>query len=278
MRRASLSPFTCIAIACALGCGSEATGGTPSGDAGLDAASARTCTFNADCAASDRCECALDGCTCKPGPRGSGKSGVDRCSSGLQCETGLCVEGPPEGDEPRFVCSGPCDAGCTGDLPRCSDVAGVGPICVREPKASAAGPEGTLGGATYTFAHAFFGHDLGSTGPTSTALELHAGWSGGCPPPKTDPQATIVVAGLPGALDPKVTLDAGLTATLLGFVPALPLASKATNVKVDVDAVTPCAGVEKGACAIDLGVTVVFAEGTVAGKVRATRCTSMDGP
>ncbi len=257
-----------------VGCSSE-----PSNQVAADAGSSAACVFNADCPAAERCECALDGCTCQPGLRGSGKSGVDRCSSGDECETGLCVEGPDAGSEPSFVCSGPCSAGCSGDLPVCSEVAGLGPICVREPPATAAGPSGSLSGVEYTFAHAFFGHDLGSATPMATRVELHAGWSGGCPPPKTDPQATIVVAGLPGELDPKITYDTGLSATLLGFVSALPLSSKATAVKVGVDAVEPCAGVAKGACAIDLGVSLVFPEGSVAGKIRATRCTSMDvGP
>lgn len=89
------------------------------------------CTFNRDCQIALRCECDLDaGCACSPGPRGTGQNGIDRCDSGNECASSVCVEGPAG----VYYCSGECvtAADCRGALPVCSDIAFVGRICVRE--------------------------------------------------------------------------------------------------------------------------------------------------
>lgn len=110
---------------------------TAAPDIASDIASSNAdCTFNADCVASERCECdEIKGCLCKFGPRGTGKSGVDACKDGNDCETALCIEGPPS--DGNFYCSGPCaSAGdCKGKLPICSNIAFVGKVCIRDPKA-----------------------------------------------------------------------------------------------------------------------------------------------
>ncbi|MBI5544827.1 MAG: hypothetical protein HY901_13135 [Deltaproteobacteria bacterium] len=95
------------------------------------------CTFNADCTLlTERCECdEIEGCFCKAGPRGAGRSGVALCNSGNDCETALCIEGWPAGTS---YCSGPCtgsgtDGGCGPALPVCSNIAFVGKVCIRDP-------------------------------------------------------------------------------------------------------------------------------------------------
>ena len=125
---------------------SSATADTSPADTAADAAapdiasdiasSNADCTFNADCIASERCECdEIKGCFCKFGPRGTGKSGVDACKDGNDCETALCIEGPPS--DKLFYCSGPCSSAgdCKGKLPICSNIAFVGKVCIRDPKA-----------------------------------------------------------------------------------------------------------------------------------------------
>ena len=116
---------------------SSASADASAADVAADVASSNAdCTFNADCIASERCECdEIKGCLCKFGPRGTGKSGVDACKDGNDCETALCIEGPPS--DGNFYCSGPCaSAGdCKGKLPICSNIAFVGKVCIRDPKA-----------------------------------------------------------------------------------------------------------------------------------------------
>jgi hypothetical protein len=123
--------------------GRDATG--PDGDAGTspgDASSAKDangpgeagapCSFNRDCSAALRCECdETAGCACAPGPRGTGRNGIDPCDGGDQCASSLCVEGPGG----AYVCSDECvtPADCTGALPLCTDIAFVGRICIRDP-------------------------------------------------------------------------------------------------------------------------------------------------
>jgi len=90
------------------------------------------CSFNDDCRATHRCECTeADGCGCAPGKRGTGRNGVDPCTSGDQCSSAICVEGPTG----AHVCSGACatEADCTSVLPLCSDIQFVGRICIRSP-------------------------------------------------------------------------------------------------------------------------------------------------
>lgn len=118
--------------------GGTDAGGTDAGsptDAAVpssDAAEGALCSFNRECAAIARCECdETTGCMCATGPRGTGVNGVDTCTSGNDCASSVCVEGPSS----DYYCSDECgtDADCTGPLPRCIDIAFVGRICVREP-------------------------------------------------------------------------------------------------------------------------------------------------
>ncbi|HEX7665987.1 MAG TPA: hypothetical protein VF407_15780 [Polyangiaceae bacterium] len=125
---------------------SSSSGGTTTSDAGSEDASTTSdasvavgeggpgdeCAFNRDCIAADRCECdESTGCFCEAGARGTGKNGVDSCTSGDDCSSSLCVEGPDGGS----FCSDECTsaADCTGALPQCTDVSFVGKICVRNP-------------------------------------------------------------------------------------------------------------------------------------------------
>ena len=90
-----------------------------------------TCAFNRDCHLALRCECnETTGCACKPGARGTGKNGIDPCTSGNECASSVCVEGPPDAGS---FCSEECvtAAQCTGVLQLCSDIAFVGRICIR---------------------------------------------------------------------------------------------------------------------------------------------------
>lgn len=98
------------------------------GDGGVGA----MCSFNRDCAMGLRCECSESaGCACAMGARGTGVNGVTRCTSGNDCASSVCVEGP----DMNSYCSDACmtDMNCTGMLPRCIDVSFVGRICVRTP-------------------------------------------------------------------------------------------------------------------------------------------------
>jgi hypothetical protein len=49
---------------------------------------------------------------------------------GNDCATALCVEG-----NGAFYCSGPCGSpsDCGPHLPLCSNIAFLGPVCVRQP-------------------------------------------------------------------------------------------------------------------------------------------------
>lgn len=98
---------------------------TPSGDV----ATGGPCVFNRECASADRCECIDFDCVCRKGARGTGKNGIDTCTSGNECASSLCVEG----SDGKDYCSDECAtaANCGGALPRCLDVPGLGRICVR---------------------------------------------------------------------------------------------------------------------------------------------------
>lgn len=258
-----------LAVVCALviGCSSSSSSSpAPSNDASTETASV-SCNFNDDCPEGRRCECRLNGCTCEVGPRGTGKAGVDACSGSFDCISGVCIEGTS-----GFVCSGRCSDGCGDKLPRCATIAPFGDICVREPPVTPTGATGTFGANKYDFSYAFFGYDYGDAGPVATTFELHAGWSGGCPPPKTDPDATIVIAGVPLPFVAK-QYDTGIKATLLGFDPSLPIKSTATSAKLEIRSIEKC---PSDVCALELAVSLVFAEGTVNGPVRAIHCDSLD--
>jgi hypothetical protein len=100
---------------------------SPTADAG--APQGTDCVFNSECATGLRCQ--DPEFTCQPGARGTGQVGVTTCTTGNDCASGVCVEGPSA----AFVCSGPCDtnAQCGGLLPRCVNVALLGKICARTP-------------------------------------------------------------------------------------------------------------------------------------------------
>jgi hypothetical protein len=96
-----------------------------------DGGSRFSCTFNRECPCDERCDCDINtGCFCLTGPRGTGKSGIDSCDGGNQCESSLCVEG-----NGSYYCSGECTttAQCASKLPICADVAFIGRICIRNP-------------------------------------------------------------------------------------------------------------------------------------------------
>jgi hypothetical protein len=75
--------------------------------------------------------CACDGvCACEEGARGTGGLN-DSCTSGNDCASAVCLEGPP----PSTLCTEACvdDGDCGGDLPVCADIAFVGRVCIRTP-------------------------------------------------------------------------------------------------------------------------------------------------
>ena len=148
----AMSAAIAVAAAIALSCSAASTtpatataplaeAGPAHADAGADAslvvdgpgAEGATCSFNRDCHAALRCECDVSaGCACKAGARGTGRNGVDACTSGNACASSVCVEGPPDAGS---FCSDECATSgqCAGMLPLCSDVAFVGRICIRTP-------------------------------------------------------------------------------------------------------------------------------------------------
>jgi hypothetical protein len=242
--------------------------GETSVDVGPIAEVGGACVFNRDCPTGAACTCGDDGCLCLPGARGTGRSGIDACKDERDCASGLCVEAL----DGAFVCSGPCDEGCGPKLPRCAEIATIGEICVREPPAPK-GAIGTFSNRTWSFDHAFFGHDYVDGRPVETVLELHAGSDGTCPPPKKDPFATVIVSGLPGAIEAK---SYPIAATFLGLDPALPIFSKATSTKpIVLSGLRACPAAARP-CTFDAAVDLGFAEGTIVGTVRAIHCDSMD--
>ncbi|MGZ3448902.1 MAG: hypothetical protein ACXVEF_04855 [Polyangiales bacterium] len=251
-----------------VGCSSSSPAPPAQSSSDATVESGAACVFNADCPADSRCECEAGDCSCLRGARGAGKAGVDACTSGNDCVTGLCVEG-----ESGFVCSGPCDQGCGDKLPGCADIPPMGSICVRTPPAKT-GATGTFGGKTYAFDAAYFGYDFADGGRVGVSLELQAGSDGTCPPPKKDPQATAVIAGIPAPIVASSLSTAKVT--MLGFDPALPIKTTATASNVTIRNVEPCTPADGSACAFELQVDLTFPEGKIAGTTRAIHCASMD--
>lgn len=110
----------------------EADAASEPADAGDEAdAGPTSCIFNSDCPEDQRCDDETD--LCEVGERGTGQNGVDTCESGDDCASAVCVEGPEDGGD--FYCSDECqdDDDCTGELPRCLNIAFVGRICTRVP-------------------------------------------------------------------------------------------------------------------------------------------------
>jgi hypothetical protein len=91
------------------------------------------CVFNRDCQLALRCECdESTGCACKTGTRGTGQNGITSCTDGNDCTSAVCVEGPPGTGQ---FCSDECitSKDCGGQLPLCTSIASLGPICIRTP-------------------------------------------------------------------------------------------------------------------------------------------------
>ncbi len=142
---AFLVGLLCCSSESSPGSGSDAGSDAGLGDAALDAKKdaesvkdaadegggpGSACTFNRDCSSTTRCACVDGDCKCEVGPRGKGKSGVDLCKDGNDCESSLCLEGT--GDV--LTCSGECvvPGDCGPKLPVCSNIAIIGTICVRD--------------------------------------------------------------------------------------------------------------------------------------------------
>jgi hypothetical protein len=252
---------------------------------GTDArGSGATCSFNDDCLADERCQCAGGACACLVGVRGAGVAGVTACASGDDCASGLCLEGPGGG----FLCSAPCrvSAECPAALPRCVDVAFVGRICARDPSAAidggvADGGElpGCTGSCASTALDGVFGpnrgpfdraqHGLTTTG--DVRIEAHLGGDPACPTETSPtPDRTLILAGIAPTLAVQTEAD-GVRATLLDFRNILienPLA-RAQRVRVTPIAVSPGA-------AVAYTIEATFAEGTITGRVYAPHCASLD--
>jgi hypothetical protein len=261
--------------------------GAPLDDAAaaIDArGSGATCSFNEDCLADERCQCAGGVCACVVGVRGTGVAGVSACVSGDDCASGLCLEGPGGG----LLCSAPCrvSAECPAALPRCLDVALVGRICARDPSAGAdAGiaDGGELPGCTGSCAStALDGVFVPNRGPFDRAqhgltttgdvrIEAHLGGDPACPTESSPtPDRTLILAGIAPTMAAQTEAD-GVRATLLDFRNILienPL-SRAQRVRVTPIAVSPGA-------AVAYTVEATFAEGTITGRVYAPHCASLD--
>jgi hypothetical protein len=112
-------------------------GATPDAGVARDAsgpgAVGEVCSVNRDCQLALRCACdEVKGCACAAGARGTGRSGLDPCTTGDTCASALCIEGPPDAGS---FCSDECvtSADCRGQLPLCATIALVGRVCVRSP-------------------------------------------------------------------------------------------------------------------------------------------------
>lgn len=92
------------------------------------------CTFNFECQAALRCDCADFPCTCQTGPRGTGALGApcDGGANGADCASAVCLQGA--GDV--YQCTDACDTAkdCNAALPVCASIALVGKVCIRSAK------------------------------------------------------------------------------------------------------------------------------------------------
>ena len=232
------------------------------------------CAFNRDCVASERCACSeADGCRCAPGARGAGVAGVDRCASGNDCASALCLEGPGG----VALCSAPCasPAECPASLPRCVSVSTVGRICARDPSATVDAGAGTA--LTARFGSATGGFDRaqhGVVGTDGVLVEAHFGGDPACPTMSSPtPRRTLVLSGVRAGRPGVQTRADGVSATLLDFggdLTSAPLA-RATSIEV-----TPRA-IDRGA-SVSLEITATFPGGTVTGSFVAPHCASLDTP
>jgi len=248
--------------------------------------SLRACSFNRDCPEGERCSCdETTGCRCLAGPRGTGASGVARCTSGDDCASALCVEA----NGGFSLCSDACAAAgdCPAALPRCVSVPTVGRFCARDPAAvgDAAvvdAPAGCQGACAQTALQASFGSargafDRAQHGDDGTSLlhvEAHFGGDPACPSASSPtPRRTLVLTGVRATADvaPQTEAD-GVRAALFDFggeLVSAPLV-RATSVRV-----VPRAWMRGGY--VSLEVSATFPGGTVTGGLFASYCASLDG-
>ncbi|MFO0557708.1 MAG: hypothetical protein U0269_06785 [Polyangiales bacterium] len=267
-------------------------GSTAMDAAASDGASGAVCSFNRECPASERCECdERNGCRCLTGARGTGAFGQP-CSSGNDCASALCVEGPNAG---QSLCSDECTgpAQCSGMLPRCVNVPTVGMFCARNPPdggvmeagaptdASITTDAGSCSGAcATTMLTATFGANSGpfdraqhGVEPSGNVyIEAHFGGSPLCPTMTSPtPDRTLVIANVMPTMAEQ-TYATGVRATLLDFrstfTTTLPL--RATDVRITPRFVSPGA-------AVSYTFSATFAGGTISGSFFAPHCASLDG-
>ncbi len=260
-----------------------ATADTASPDAALDDAPADdvdtregggACSFNRDCIASERCACSdADGCRCATGARGVGVAGVDRCATGNDCASALCLDGPGG----ALLCSAPCatTADCPAALPRCISVPTVGRICARDPSATADAGAGTA--LTARFGSATGGFDRaqhGVAGADGVYIEAHFGGDPACPTMSSPtPRRTLVLSGVRAGRTGVQTRADGVSATLLDFGGELVSAPLVRATAVEV---TPRA-IDRGVT-VSLELTATFPGGTITGSFVAPHCASLDAP
>lgn len=154
-----------------------------------------------------------------------------------------------------------------------------------EVDSAVAGPEkttatATLGGKTIAFERAQFGVVTDAAGSV-VQIELHEGGEAACPTEASPtPLRTLILAGLKLPLAPSTrTYADGVRATLLDFkgdVLEGPGPARATAVTVTIRAARVRADAFAEGDSIVLDLSATYAEGSVAGRVVAARCASMD--
>jgi hypothetical protein len=241
----------------------------PAGEVGLGA----SCSLNRECAANARCQCASGDCRCMEGPRGTGRSGVARCTSGDDCESSLCVDG-----NNGMLCSDACtsNADCPPALPRCITLGALSlSLCARDPNA----PPGD-GGTYNTMLTATFGARggpfdsarHGRQGTNGIYLEAYLGGDPACPEANSPtPQRTLVLTGLRTNVTGVQTSATGVRAVLLDFSGGLIATPTARATMVEVTPQELGAGTR-----VRADIRVTFEGGTITGVVDAPWCRSLD--
>ncbi len=229
------------------------------------------CSFNRDCVTAERCECSeTAGCRCAPGARGTGRSGLDQCASGNDCESALCVEA----NGGVSLCSAPCTTvdDCPSALPRCLSVATVGRFCARDPSmTSDAGATISLTARFGSATGAFDRAQHGVEGTDRVYIEAHYGGDPACPTMTSPtPRRTFVLSGVRAVSAVQTEAD-GVSASLLDFGGEL---TSAPLVRASSVRVTPRA-IDRG-ISVSLEVSATFAGGTVSGSFVAPHCASLD--
>ncbi len=234
------------------------------------------CSFNRDCIAAERCECDETlGCRCVPGARGTGRAGLDRCASGNDCASALCVEGTGG----AMLCSDACTAAaeCPAALPRCVNIASVGRFCARDPDAGVTPSDGgTVGPIALTarFGSATGAFDRaqhGTSGTDRVYIEAHFGGDPACPTMASPtPRRTLVISGLRATTAVQTRAD-GVSATLLDFAGEL---TSAPLLRATAVTVTPRT-VDRGV-SVSVEFSATFEGGTVTGTFTAPHCASLD--